>query len=124
MGVRPLGIGKLGDGWVVASESCALEHLGIQMEREVEPGEVIQISAEGIKSFFPAAPAAKQALCTFEYTYFARPDSRISGRLVYSAREVMGARLAIEHPVEADLVVGVPDSAIRPSARTRIRSAA
>ena len=112
MGVRPLCIGRLGDGWVVASESCALEHLGISMEREVEPGEVIKIMASGIESYHPAPVAAKQALCTFEYTYFARPDTQISGRLVYTAREAMGARLAAEHPVEADLVIGVPDSAI------------
>lgn len=122
MGVRPLCIGKMGDGWVVASESCALEHLGLSMEREVEPGEVIQISAEGIKSFRPAAEPAKKALCTFEYTYFARPDSTISGRLVYTARETMGAVLAEEHPAEADLVIGVPDSAI-PSAIGYARAA-
>lgn len=112
MGVRPLCIGKLGNGWVVASESCALEHLGISMEREVEPGEVIKFSASGVESYHPGPVPAKRALCTFEYTYFARPDSQISGRLVYSARERMGALLAAEHPVEADLVIGVPDSAI------------
>jgi len=112
MGVRPLCIGRLGDGWVVASESCALEHLGISMEREVEPGEVIKITGAGMVSYHPALPVAKQALCTFEYIYFARPDSRISGRLLYPAREAMGAALAAEHPVEADLVIGVPDSAI------------
>jgi len=112
MGVRPLCIGRLGDGWVVASESCALEHLGIEREREVNPGEVIQIDASGTRSFYPVAPARKQAACTFEYIYFARPDSRLSGQLVYPIREEMGAQLAREHPVDADIVIGVPDSAI------------
>lgn len=111
MGVRPLCLGKLEGGWVVASESCALEHLGVRMEREVQPGEVVQIDARGKASFFPVAPAPKRAHCTFEYTYFARPDSRLGGQLVYPAREAMGATLAREHPVEADIVIGVPDSA-------------
>ena len=112
MGVRPLCIGKMEHGYVVASESCALEHLGVPMEREVQPGEVIQVDAHGYTGFFPVAPARKKAICTFEYTYFARPDSRIGGQLVYPAREEMGARLAREHHVDADLVIGVPDSAI------------
>ena len=112
MGVRPLCIGKMEHGYVVASESCALEHLGVAMEREVQPGEVVQVDAHGYTSFFPVAPARKRAHCTFEYTYFARPDSRIGGELVYRTREEMGAALAREHPVEADLVIGVPDSAI------------
>ena len=112
MGVRPLCLGTMGNGWVAASESCALEHLGVPMEREVQPGEVVQIDAHGFSGFFPVAPARKRALCTFEYTYFARPDSRIGGQLVYPAREEMGARLATEHHVDADLVIGVPDSAI------------
>ncbi|WP_416223960.1 amidophosphoribosyltransferase [Tepidiforma sp.] len=111
MGVRPLCIGRINSGWVIASESCALEHLGLQMEREIQPGEVLMIDAEGCASFFPVAPARKRAICTFEYTYFARPDSRIGGQLVYPAREAMGAILAEEHPVEADIVIGVPDSA-------------
>ena len=81
------------------------------MEREVQPGEVVQIDARGKASFFPVAPAPKRAHCTFEYTYFARPDSRLGGQLVYPAREAMGATLAREHPVEADIVIGVPDSA-------------
>ncbi len=112
MGVRPLCIGRLNEhGWVVASESCALEHLGLELEREVEPGEVIQIDRFGQKSFIPGAPARKLANCTFEYTYFARPDSTLGGQLVYQAREKMGAQLAREHPVDADIVIGVPDSA-------------
>jgi len=112
MGVRPLCFGRMGNGWVAASESCALEHLGVSMEREVQPGEVVQIDAHGYTGFFPVAPARKKAICTFEYTYFARPHSRIGGQLVYRAREEMGARLALEHHVEADVVIGVPDSAI------------
>jgi amidophosphoribosyltransferase len=114
MGVRPLCIGRLdnGAGWVVASESCALDHLGVPFEREVAPGEVVQIDASGIRSFFPVAPARKLAACTFEYMYFARLDSRLSGKLLYAAREEMGAQLAREYPVEADMVMGVPESAI------------
>jgi amidophosphoribosyltransferase len=111
MGVRPLCLGRLDGGWVVASESCALEHLGVPMEREIQPGEVVVIDEHGPASFFPVAPARKRAICTFEYTYFARPDSRIGGQLIYPAREEMGATLAREHPVEADIVIGVPDSA-------------
>lgn len=112
MGVRPLCLGRVDGGWVVASESCALEHLGIELEREVAPGEVVQIDATGMRSFFPVQPARKLAGCTFEYIYFARPDSRLSGRLVYPIREEMGAQLAREYPVEADIVIGVPLSAI------------
>ncbi len=114
MGVRPLCIGRIGDhGWAVASESCALEHLGLHMDREIEPGEVIVIEngAESPQSFFPVAPARKRAICTFEYTYFARPDSVLGGQLVYRTREEMGAQLAREHAVDADIVIGVPDSA-------------
>jgi amidophosphoribosyltransferase len=112
LGVRPLCLGRLSDGWIVASESCALEHLGATFERDVEPGEVVQIDATGMRSFFPMPPAAKRAGCTFEHTYFARPDSRIDGHLVYPTRERLGQELAREHPADADLVIGVPDSAI------------
>lgn len=111
MGVRPLCIGRTSNGWATASESCALEHLGIEMDREVRPGEVVKIDALGMTSFFPVGPARKLASCTFEYTYFARPDSQLGGTLLYEAREAMGAALAREFPVEADMVIGVPDSA-------------
>jgi amidophosphoribosyltransferase len=111
MGVRPLCVGRLGNGWVVASESCALDNLGATMEREVEPGEVIQIDDTGMRSFFPVAPAKKRASCTFEFTYFARPDSRFMGQLIYPVREELGAQLAREHPVAADIVIGVPETA-------------
>lgn len=112
MGVRPLCIGRVGEsGWAIASESCALEHLGLQMEREIQPGEVVQVDASGQVGYFPAPPPRKRALCTFEYTYFARPDSVLGGQLIYRTREEMGAQLAREHPIEADIVIGVPDSA-------------
>ncbi|MDZ7728669.1 MAG: amidophosphoribosyltransferase [Dehalococcoidia bacterium] len=112
-GVRPLCIGRMGEhGWVVASESCALEHLGIELDREVQPGEVVQIDSAGSRSFFPVAVPERQALCTFEYVYFARPDSRLSGDLIYPVRERMGAELAKEFNVDADIVIGIPDSAI------------
>ncbi len=112
MGVRPLCIGRVSDtGWAIASESCALEHLGWSMDREIEPGEVVIVDAEGMRSFCPVTPPRRRAICTFEYTYFARPDSVLGGELIYRTREEMGAQLAREHPIEADLVIGVPDSA-------------
>jgi amidophosphoribosyltransferase len=111
LGVRPLCIGKLGNGYVVASESCALEHLNVPFVRDVEPGEVVQIDSAGLRSFKPVKPPERRAACTFEYTYFARPDSRIDGILVYPTRERMGEELAREYPADADIVIGVPDSA-------------
>jgi len=108
-GVRPLSLGKLNGGWVLASESCALDHIGANFIREIEPGEIVSISAAGVKS--EQEEIERKAICIFEYIYFARPDSLINGRLLYPAREAMGEILAQEHPVEADLVMGVPDSA-------------
>ncbi|MBI3744183.1 MAG: amidophosphoribosyltransferase [Chloroflexi bacterium] len=110
LGVRPLSLGRLNGGWVVASETCALDHLGAALESDVQPGEAIIINADGITRF-QAVESERRASCVFEQIYFSRPDSRMNGRLVYQAREAMGAQLAIEHPVEADLVTGVPDSA-------------
>lgn len=110
LGVRPLCLGKLNGGWVLASESCALDHIGTGMLREVEPGEIVVIDSNGARAYRGAA-SDKRALCVFEYIYFARPDSTIGGRLLYRTREAMGRRLAQEYPVEADLVIGVPDSA-------------
>jgi amidophosphoribosyltransferase len=107
--VRPLCLGLLNGGWVLASESCALDHIGANFIREVEPGEIVSISANGVESY--REPAGRRALCIFEYIYFARPDSTINGRLLYPARMEMGAGLAEEYPVDADLVIGVPDSA-------------
>jgi amidophosphoribosyltransferase len=109
LGVRPLCLGTLNGGWVIASESCALDHIGAKFLREVEPGEIISIDENGLKSY--REKTGRKALCVFEYIYFARPDSIIDGRLLYPARQAMGEVLAEEHPVAADLVMGVPDSA-------------
>lgn len=109
MGVRPLCIGTLDGGRVVASETCALDHIGARFERDVWPGEVIFIDTG--ESSFVQARDGRRASCVFEHIYFARPDSTVEGRLVYQARLAMGAKLAEEHPVDADLVLGVPDSA-------------
>lgn len=109
-GVRPLCLGKLDGGWVLASESCALDHIGAQFWREIAPNEILEVDAQGMRSH-KGKRADKQGLCIFEYIYFARPDSIIADRRIYSAREVMGANLAQEHPVDADVVIGVPDSA-------------
>ncbi len=108
-GVRPLCLGTIDHGWVVASETCALDHIGATFLREIEPGEVVAISENGVTSY-PGAPS-RRGLCIFEYIYFARPDSVINGQLLYPARQAMGAGLAREHNVDADLVIGVPDSA-------------
>jgi len=109
LGVRPLCLGTLNGGWVLASESCAMDHIGAQFLREVENGEIIAISKNGLDSY--REEVDRKALCVFEYIYFARPDSVIDGRLLYPARQAMGEVLAQEHPVAADLVMGVPDSA-------------
>lgn len=109
-GLRPLILGQLADGgYVLASESCALDVLSAAPIRDVEPGEVILIDDKGIESF-QFAPAARRAVCAFEYVYFARPDSTIDGVNVYMSRRNAGRTLAIEHPIEADVVIGVPDS--------------
>jgi amidophosphoribosyltransferase len=108
-GVRPLCLGKINGYSVVASETCALDHIGAQFVREIAPGEIISIDSAGVKSYQEASE--RQATCIFEYIYFARPDSTINDRLVYLTRQAMGAQLAEEHPVEADLVIGVPDTA-------------
>jgi amidophosphoribosyltransferase len=108
-GVRPLCLGTLNGGNVVASESCALDHIGATLVREVEPGEIIRINENGIESF--RENIIRRALCIFEFIYFARPDSIINGKLIYPTRQAMGAQLSIEHPVDADMVMGVPDSA-------------
>jgi len=108
-GVRPLCLGTINGGWVIASESCALDHIGASFVREIEPGEIVSITKNGVNSY--REEVGRRALCIFEYIYFARPDSVINGRLLYPARQAMGAGLAQEHPVDADLVMGVPDSA-------------
>jgi amidophosphoribosyltransferase len=107
-GVRPLVLGRLERGWVVASETAALDITGASYVREVEPGELISIDEHGLRSERFAAPDPKG--CLFEYVYLARPDTTISGRNVYAGRVAIGRRLAQEHPVEADLVIPVPES--------------
>jgi amidophosphoribosyltransferase len=107
-GVRPLVLGRLERGWVVASETAALDIVGASFVREVEPGELIAIDENGLRAKQFAAP--KRAGCVFEYVYLARPDTSINGRNVYDARVEMGRTLAREYPVEADLVIPTPES--------------
>ena len=109
MGVRPLCLGTVDGGSVIASESCALDHIGAHFVREIDPGEIVVIDSNGIRSY--KEPSARKALCIFEYIYFARPDSIIQGKLLYPTRQSMGAILAREHLADADLVMGIPDSA-------------
>jgi amidophosphoribosyltransferase len=110
-GFRPLVLGKLNDAWCVASETCAFDLIDAKYVREVEPGEMIIIDETGLQSLKPFAPKP-HAVCTFEHVYFSRPDSTIYGRSVNESRHKMGKQLAIEHPVEADIVVPVPDSGV------------
>lgn len=112
LGNRPLCLGRREHAWVMASESCALDTVGAQFEREIEPGEVVVIDESGLRTFRIEALTPRCAFCLFEFIYLARPDSVINKRLVQEARYQMGRELAREHPVEADLVVGVPMGAI------------
>jgi amidophosphoribosyltransferase len=107
-GVRPLVLGRLERGWVVTSETAALDIVGASVVREIEPGELIAIDEEGLRSQRFAAPEPKG--CLFEYVYLARPDTTIAGRSVHSTRVEVGRRLAREHPADADLVIPVPES--------------
>ena len=109
-GVRPLSLGRLDRGWVVASETAALDIVGASFVRDIEPGELLAIDADGVRSSRFAPPSPKG--CVFEYVYLARPDSTISGRSVHKTRVDIGRRLAQERPVDADLVIGVPESGI------------
>ncbi|MBU3758653.1 MAG: amidophosphoribosyltransferase [Candidatus Omnitrophica bacterium] len=110
-GFRPLCLGRLGNGYVVASETCAFDLTGAEYLREIEPGEVLVIDDKGLRSFYPFKDQNKpRAHCIFEHVYFARPDSTVFGDNVAAARERMGRNLAKEHPAEADLVIPVPDS--------------
>jgi amidophosphoribosyltransferase len=111
LGNRPLALGRLGDGWMLASETCAFDSVGATFERDVEAGEIVVIDHLGVRSR-QLEPAPRRAMCAFEYIYFQRPDSRLDGRLVHSVRREMGRRLARQRPTDADLVIGVPDSAI------------
>lgn len=111
LGLRPLCLGELSDGYVVASESCAILTVGAKMIREIEPGEIVRLDKNGVTSI-RGVDSVKQALCIFEYVYFARPDSKFEGQIVHEVRQRMGQQLAQESPVEADFVMGVPDSAV------------
>ena len=111
LGVRPLVLGKQGDAYVLASESCALDIVGAEIVRDLDPGEMVVITKAGIKSIKPF-PAKQSRFCVFEYIYFARPDSVLEGRGVYHARKAIGAELAKESGAIADLVVPVPDSGV------------
>lgn len=112
LGFRPLCIGKLDDAYVIASESCALDSIGAQFERDVKPGEIIVIGEDGLNSIETHCSLNKKATCVFEFIYFARPDSVIDGSCVHTARQRAGAFLSLEHPVQADVVIGVPDSGL------------
>lgn len=109
LGIRPLCLGKIEDGYVLASESCALATIGAEFVRDIEPGEMVVIDENGIKSFFNDK-WCKKRLCIFEFIYLARPDSRIDGISVFLARKEAGKILAKEHPIDADIVIPVPDS--------------
>jgi amidophosphoribosyltransferase len=120
-GVRPLCLGQInGKSYVVASESCALDHIGARFIREIEPGEIVSINDNGVQSI--KEPGNKRAFCIFEYIYFARPDSLINNRLVYHTRQAMGEKLAEEYPVDADIVIGVPESATPAGAGYSLKS--
>ena len=112
MGVRPLCIGKLNGGWVIASETCALDQIDAEYVRNVHPGEVVAIDANGLRTVSRRISDHVRAPCIFEHIYMARADSVVEGRLVYNSRKAMGEQLATEHPVEADMIIGVPDTGI------------
>jgi amidophosphoribosyltransferase len=107
--VRPLVLGKIGDGYALSSETCALDIIGADFIREIEPGEMVVITKDGVESFSPFEKKASR-FCIFEHVYFSRPDSILGGRSVYENRRQIGVELAREAPVEADLVCPVPDS--------------
>jgi amidophosphoribosyltransferase len=114
LGMRPMCMGRIGDNWIVTSESCAIDRVGGTFIRKVEPGELITIDETGMHSEI-LVHAPRRALCVFEYIYFSDATSRLNERYVYPVREELGRELAREHPVEADLIVPVPDSSV-PSA--------
>src|SRR6266542_4300813 len=109
-GFRPLCLGRVGDGWVLSSETCALDLIHAKFVRDVEPSEIVVINEQGLKSIQAFPEQERRAFCIFEYVYFARPDSTIANRNVYKVRVEMGRQLAREFPIKADVVVPVPDS--------------
>ncbi len=112
-GFHPLCYGQRGDGsYIIASESCALHAVGAEVIRDIEPGEILVIDKEGVRSIKDHCGIVKKKSCVFEYIYFARPDSDIDGSSVHTARVRAGSMLAIDHPVQADVVIGVPDSGL------------
>ena len=112
-GFRPLCMGRMKNGAVVfASESCALDAIGASFERDIRPGEIVVVDKNGVKSLTDHCDKAPRSLCVFEFIYFARPDSVVDGSSVHVARQRAGAFLALEHPVQADVVIGVPDSGL------------
>ena len=111
IGLRPLVLGKIGKGWVLASETCALDIIGAEFVREIENGETVIITDEGVQSY-RAFPERPESPCLFEYVYFARPDSIVQGRSVYQVRRRMGHQLARENPADVDVIVPVPDSGV------------
>ncbi len=111
-GFRPLCIGTVEDGYVFASESCALDAIGAKFVRDVEPGEIVVVDKNGLRSITSHCNQCKSSLCVFEFIYFARPDSVMDCASVHEARLRAGAFLALEHPVQADIVIGVPDSGL------------
>jgi amidophosphoribosyltransferase len=111
-GFRPLCLGRMRDAYVVASETCAFDLIEAEFVRDIEPGEVLVIDENGLRSLHPFGPRQSEHFCVFEHVYFARPDSKVNGLSVYRVRERLGRRLAREHPVDADVVIPVPDSGI------------
>jgi amidophosphoribosyltransferase len=111
LGVRPLVVGRLADAWIITSETCALDIIGAEFVRDVEPGEIVIADADGVQSIKPFG-SKPERFCVFEYIYFARPDSVMEGRSVYEARKRIGRELAREGHVDADIVVPVPDSGV------------
>ena len=109
-GFRPLSLGKVDDAWVLSSETCAFDLIHAKFVRDVEPGEIVIINKDGVKSLQAFPEQKRRAFCIFEYVYFARPDSTIANRNVYKVRVEMGRQLARENPIDADIVVPVPDS--------------
>ena len=109
-GFRPLCLGQLGDAWIIASESCALDIISARYIRDIEPGELVIIDENGLRTYFQVNKAEKPAHCIFEFIYFSRPDSMIFGDNVDKTRRKFGKQLAIEHPADADIVISVPDS--------------